>query len=165
VVRDLWTWGRPGLPYCCGKSDAEAHVAPMMPRRLRAQGLLELAIVMPGVMLALMILLGLGLVLRADGGVAGVAVEAARAAALAPNATTASNAARNEAMAVAEGYGLTNGTLNLATIDINDFRRGGEVRVVVSYVLPVGELPLLGWQVVTLRHEAFAPIDPNRTFW
>jgi hypothetical protein len=65
-------------------------MASMMRGRLRAQGLLELAIVMPGVMLALMILLGLGIVLRADGGVAGVAVEAARAAALAPNAMSAS---------------------------------------------------------------------------
>ena len=136
----------------------------MMRRRLRAQGLLELAIVMPGVMLALMILLGLGIVLRADGGVAGVAVEAARAAALAPNATSASSAARNQATAVADGYGLTNGTLKLATLDTTNFRRGGEVRVVVSYVVPLGELPLLGWQAVTLQHEAFAPIDPNRTF-
>jgi hypothetical protein len=136
----------------------------MIHRRLRAQGLLELAIVMPGVMLALMILLGLGLVLRADGGVAGVAVEAARAAALAPNAMSASNAARIQATVVADGYGLTNGTLKLATLDTTNFRRGGEVRVVVSYVVPLGELPLLGWQAVTLQHEAFAPIDPNRTF-
>ena len=136
----------------------------MIHRRLRAQGLLELAIVMPGVMLALMILLGLGLVLRADGGVAGVAVEAARAAALAPNATSASSAARIQATAVADGYGLTNGTLKLATLDTTNFRRGGEVRVVVSYVVPLGELPLLGWQAVMLQHEAFAPIDPNRTF-
>src|SRR5437868_5323603 len=101
----------------------------MTRRRLRAQGLIELAIVMPGVMLALMILLGLGIVLRADGGVAGVAVEAARAAALAPNATSASSAARIEATAVADGYGLTNGTLKLATLDTTNFRRGGEVRV------------------------------------
>jgi hypothetical protein len=136
----------------------------MMHSRLRAQGLLELAIVMPGVMLALMILVGLGIVLRADGGVAGVAVEAARAAALAPNAASASSAARIEATAVADGYGLTNGTLKLATPDTTNFRRGGEVRVMVSYVVPLGELPLLGWQAVTLQHEAFAPIDPNRTF-
>lgn len=136
----------------------------MIHTRLRAQGLLELAIVMPGVMLALMILLGLGIVLRADGGVAGVAVEAARAAALAPNATSASSAARIQATAVADGYGLTNGTLKLATVDTTNFRRGGEVRVVVSYVVPVGELPLLGLPAVTLQHEAFAPIDPNRTF-
>ena len=136
----------------------------MIRGRLRAQGLVELAIVLPGVMLAVMILAGLGIVLRADGGVAGVAVEAARAAALAPNASSASNAARNEAMVVAEGYGLTNGTLQLTSIDTSNFHRGGEVRVVVKYILPVSGLPLLGWQAVTLQHEAFAPIDPNRTF-
>ena len=59
---------------------------------------------------------------------------------------------------------MTNGSLKVATLDTSNFRRGGEVRVVVSYVLQVGRLPLLGWQTITLQHEAFAPIDPNRTF-
>lgn len=136
----------------------------MICRRQHAQGLVELAIVMPGVMLALMILLGLGLVLRADGGVAGVASEAARAAAFASDPGRATSAARNQAMSVGEGYGLTNGSLKVATLDTSNFRRGGEVRVVVSYVLQVGRLPLVGWQAITLQHEAFAPIDPNRTF-
>ena len=135
-----------------------------MAGRVRAQGLVELAIVMPGLLLALIIVMGIGLVLRADGGVAGVAVEAARAAALASDSASAMNAAGKQATSVAEGYGLTNGSLKLATVDTGSFRRGGEVRVVVSYVLPLGELPLVGWQAITLQHEAFAPIDPNRTF-
>ena len=139
-------------------------MAAVICRRQHAQGLIELAIVMPGVMLALMILLGLGLVLRADGGVAGVASEAARAAAFASDPGRATFAARNQAISVAEGYGLTNGSLKVATLDTSNFRRGGEVRVVVTYVLPVGRLPLVGWQAITLQHEAFAPIDPNRTF-
>lgn len=132
--------------------------------RQRAQGLVELAIVTPGLLLGLMILLGLGLVLRADGGVAGVAVEAARVAALASDPRSAAVAAGNRAASVAEGYGLTNGSLKLGAVDTSNFRRGGEVRVIVTYVLPVGRLPLLGWQAITLQHEAFAPIDPNRTF-
>jgi hypothetical protein len=136
----------------------------MICRRWRAQGLVELAIIMPGVLLGLMILLGLGLVLRADGGVAGVAVEAARGAALASDSSSAATAARDQARAVGQGYGLTNGSLRLASIDTSGFRRGGEVRVVVTYVVPVGQLPLVGWQAITLQHEAFAPIDPNRTF-
>ena len=136
----------------------------MIGGRHHAQGLVELAIVMPGVLLALMILLGLGLVLRADGGVAGVASEAARAAASASDPGSATSAARNQAISVGEGYGLTNGSLKVATLDTSSFRRGGEVRVVVMYVLPVGKLPLVGWQTITLQHEAFAPIDPNRTF-
>ena len=133
-------------------------------RRQVAQGLLELAIVMPGVLLAVMILVGLGVVLRTDGGVAAVASESARAAALASDPVAARTAARSETSSVGHGYGLDNGSLNLAALDTGDFRRGGEVRVVVTYALPVGEIPLLGWQTVTLRHEAFAPIDPNRTF-
>jgi len=132
--------------------------------RERAQGLVELSIILPGVMLALMILVGLGVVLRADGGVAGVAVEAARSAAVATDAAAAKKAASDEAAAVGVGYGLSNGSLNLATVDTSNFRRGGEVRVVVTYVLPVGQIPMVGWQAITLRHEAFAPVDPNRTF-
>ncbi len=139
-------------------------MAPVIGGRRQAQALVELAIVMPGVLLALMILLALGLVLRADGGVAGVASEAARAAAFASDPGRATSAARNQAISVAEGYGLTNGSLKLATLDTSNFRRGGEVRVVVTYVLQVGKLPLVGWQAITLQHEAFAPIDPNRTF-
>lgn len=136
----------------------------MSQRRERAQGLVELAIITPGVLLGLMILLGLGLVLRADGGVAGVAVESARAAALASDPSSAAAAARTQAVSVGEGYGLTNGSLRVAAVDTSSFRRGGEVRVVASYALPIGELPLVGWQTITLQHEAFAPIDPNRTF-
>ncbi len=136
----------------------------MSQRRERAQGLVELAIITPGVLLGLMILLALGLVLRADGGVAGVAVESARAAALASDPSSAAAAARTQAVSVGEGYGLTNGSLRVAAVDTSSFRRGGEVRVVASYALPIGELPLLGWQTITLQHEAFAPIDPNRTF-
>jgi hypothetical protein len=136
----------------------------MSRRRQRAQGLVELAIITPGILLALMILLGLGLLLRADGGVAGVAVEAARAAALASDPSSAAAAARKQAVSVGEGYGLTNGSLQVAAVDTSGFRRGGEVRVVVTYALPVGELPLLGWHTIILQHEAFEPIDPYRTF-
>jgi Flp pilus assembly protein TadG len=139
-------------------------MAPMSCSRQRGQALVELAIVMPGVLLGLMIVLGLSLVSRADGGVAGVAVEAARAAALASDPVSASAAARNEAASVGDGYGLTNGSLRVSTVDASGFRRGGEVRVVVTYVLPVGGLPLVGWPAITLRHEGVAPIDPNRTF-
>ena len=136
----------------------------MIQKRERAQGLVELAIIMPGVVLALMILLGLGVVLRADGGIAGVAVEAARSAALATDVAAAKKAASDEAAVVGAGYGLSNGTLKLATVDTSNFRRGGDVRVVVTYVLPLGQIPMVGWQAITLRHEAFAPVDPNRTF-
>jgi Flp pilus assembly protein TadG len=133
-------------------------------RRERAQGLVELSIILPGVMLALMILVGLGVVLRADGSVAGVAVEAARSAALATDATAAKKVATDEAALVGRGYGLSNGSLTLATVDTSNFRRGGDVRVVVTYVLPLGQIPMVGWQTITLQHEGFAPVDPNRTF-
>jgi Flp pilus assembly protein TadG len=134
------------------------------PGRQRAQGLIELALVMPCLLLAVMILLCLGIVLRADGGVAGVAAEAARVAALASDPRSAEIAAQNQAATLEQGYGLTNGSLKLSVVDTSRFQRGGEVRIVVTYVVPVGKLPLLGWQAIKLHHEAFAPVDPNRTF-
>ena len=50
--------------------------------RRRAQATIELALVIPGLLLGLFLITAVGLVARADGEVAGVAVEAARAVAL-----------------------------------------------------------------------------------
>src|SRR6266511_715094 len=69
MVRYHGSWCGRGLPDRGGKSHAEARMASLSHGRHRAQGLVELAIVTPGVLLGLLILLGLGLVLRADGGV------------------------------------------------------------------------------------------------
>jgi Flp pilus assembly protein TadG len=132
-------------------------------RRVRGQGLAELALALPGLLLMLMITLGIGVVMRADAGVAAVASEAARSGALASDARQAAEDAQARANTVADGYGLTNGSLGVA-IGTSDFRRGGSVRVLVTYSVPVSSLPLLGWANVTLRHEAAEPIAPNRSF-
>lgn len=135
----------------------------MTARRAPAQALVELALIVPALLVALLVVLALGLVARADGGVGAVAGEAARAGALAPDATRAVAVARDRARAVAKGYGLTNGSLRVY-VDTADFRRDGVVRVAVGYTLPLQELPLLGWTAVPLRHEAAEPIAPNRSF-
>jgi Flp pilus assembly protein TadG len=131
--------------------------------RLRAQGLAELAMVLPGLLLLLLITVGLGVVMRADGGVAAVSIEAARASALASDATSAVEAAQARAHTVADGYGLISQNLRL-TVETSDFRRGGTVRVVVNYTLPLRTLPLVGWVEVPLRHESAERIAPNRSF-
>lgn len=135
----------------------------MTRRRERAQGLVELALVVPALLIVLVVVLGVGLVARADGGVGAVASEAAHAGALAGDAAGAVQAARSRAAAVAEGYGLTNGSLRVQ-VDTADFRRDGEVRVAVAYTLPLDRLPLLGWAAVPLRHEAAEPVAPHRSF-
>jgi TadE-like protein len=138
-------------------------VAAVIGTRVRAQGLAELALILPGLLLLLLITIGLGLVMRADGGVAAVATEAARAGALASDALQAVEAAQTRAYTVADGYGLVSGNLRVA-VETSDFRRGGTVRVIVGYALPLRTLPLVGWAEVPLRHEAAEPIAPNRSF-
>jgi Flp pilus assembly protein TadG len=131
--------------------------------RAIAQGIAELALVLPGLLLLLLITVGLGVVMRADGAVAAVATEAARAGALASDQAHADEAAQTRASAVADGYGLVRPNLRI-TVETNEFRRGGTVRVVVGYTLPLNTLPLVGWAEVPLRHEATERIAPNRSF-
>lgn len=101
--------------------------------------------------------------MRADGAVAAVATEAARAGALASDQAHADEAAQTRASAVADGYGLVRPHLRV-TVGTSEFRRGGTVRVVVGYTLPPNTLPLVGWAEVPLRHEATERIAPNRSF-
>jgi hypothetical protein len=92
-----------------------------------------------------------------------VASEAARAGALASDAAQAVEAAQTRASTVADGYGLVSRNLRLV-VETSEFRRGGTVRVVVGYTLPLSSLPLVGWVEVPLRHEAAERIAPNRSF-
>jgi len=131
--------------------------------RQRGQALVETALMMPVLLLALMGAAGIGLVARTDGGVAGVAMEAARAAALASTPAAAEAAGNERAHQVAEGYGLTDPSLHV-DVDTSDFRRGGEVRSIVTYRLSLQALPLVGWVEVPLRRTGAQPIARNRSF-
>jgi hypothetical protein len=66
-------------------------------RRQSAQATIELALVMPGLLLGLFVIAAIGLVVRADGEVAGLAVEAARAGALVSSAGDVQPAAMTRA--------------------------------------------------------------------
>jgi Flp pilus assembly protein TadG len=134
----------------------------MLRRRARGQSTLEFALMMPTILLGLMVLVGIGLVTRADAAVAAVAAEAARAGALAPDPDAASDAARDRALAVAAGYELNAERLDLQP-DTSDFHRGGEMRVDVDYTLVIGDLPLVGRGSVPLHHTAAEPVDTYRT--
>jgi len=130
--------------------------------RLRAQATIEVVLVIPGLLLGLFVLAAVGAVARADGEVAGVAVEAARAGSLVPSASDVEPAAIDRAQAIALAYGMSQQRLAVS-VDSRDFRRGGEVRVQVGYDVPLGTLPLLGWDTVHLHHEAVEPVDAFRS--
>ncbi len=130
--------------------------------RQHAQATIELILVIPGLVLGLFAITAVGLVARADGEVAGVAVEAARAGALVSSASDVEQVADDRAQAVATGYGMALHRLDVA-VDSSDFRRGGSVRVEVSYDLPLDSLPLIGWGTIQLQHQAVEPVDAFRS--
>jgi hypothetical protein len=129
--------------------------------RQRAQSTIEFVLALPSVLVGLMILVSIGLVTRADGAVASVAAEAARAGALASNPAEAGAAARNRALEVGSGFDLDPDRLETWP-DTSNFGRGGEVRVRVDYTLVLADLPLVGWGSVGLHHEAAEPVDAYR---
>src|SRR5262245_14129468 len=84
---------------------------------------------------------------QAQMGVSAVARAAARAGALAQDPSDARASAFARARAVAIGYGLTNGSLQLA-LDPGAFARGDSVRAEARYQVRLEDLPLLGWAEV-----------------
>ena len=130
--------------------------------RQPAQATIELLVLIPGLLLGVFLAAALGLIARADAGVAGVAVEAARAGVLVSDAAQVQMAAIDRAQLVASAYGLDLGHLRVDA-DPSDFRRGGQVRVEVQYDLPLAALPLIGWGTIGLRHQAAEPVDRYRS--
>jgi len=133
-----------------------------MHHRQPAQATIELILVIPGLLLGLFLITAVGLLARADGEVAGVAVEAARAGALVASASDVDHAALDRAQAVAAGYRMNLKRLDVA-VDSSEFGRGGLVRVQVSYGLPLESLPLIGWGTIQLQHRAVEPVDAFRS--
>jgi len=127
-----------------------------------AQATIELALVVPGLLVGLFLVTAVGLVARADGEVAGVAVEAARAGALVSSAADVEPTAVDRATAVAAAYGMSPERLDVL-VDESQFHRGGSVRVDVTYQLPLDSLPLIGWGTVQLHHLAVEPVDTFRS--
>jgi hypothetical protein len=130
--------------------------------RQPAQATIEIALLIPGLLLGLFLITAVGLVARADGEVAGVAVEAARAGSLLSSGSDVEQAATLRAEAVATSYRMNLQRLQVA-VDSSNFHRGGEVRVQVHYDLPLAALPLVGWGTVQLHHQAVEPVDTFRS--
>jgi Flp pilus assembly protein TadG len=133
-------------------------------RRQRGQSLVELALALPGIAVGLLLVVGLGILGEAKGGVQAVAGEAARAGALSDDAATAQTAGEARGYAVADGYHLDADRL-LVTVDTSDFHRGGTVRASVEYTLPLHELLPGIWGDLPLEAHASEPVDEYRSFY
>ena len=128
-----------------------------------AQSVVELAIVLPAVVVGLLLVIGLGILGQAKAGVQAVAGEAARAGALTSTTAAAAAAGTDRAYQVATGYGLDPARLAV-TVDTRDFRRGGTLSVEVDYRVPLQDLlPMIWGADVALRQTASEPIDVYRT--
>lgn len=130
----------------------------------RGQALVETALVLPLLLVLAFGVIGVGRVTQARMGVDAVAREAARSAALASDPGNALSQGTARGQAVAAGYGLTNGSLQLA-VNVGQFDPGGEVQASAGYTVSFGDLPLLGWAQLTVRSTHAERIDLYRSRW
>ena len=130
----------------------------------RGQALVELALVLPILLLLATAVVGVGRVIQAQMGVSGVAREAARTAVRADTPTDAINRGLIRGQQVADGYHLTNGSLGLS-VDPGSFSRGGSVVATARYQVTLGDLPLLGWLRIGVASRHAERIDLYRSQW
>jgi len=126
------------------------------------QAVVELALVLPVLLLLTLAVLGIDRVTQAHMAARAIAWEAARAAALASSANGAAAQGAAEGMAVAEDYHLQRSALHV-TVDASQFRRGGQVSAAVRYDVSLADLPLLGRATVRVGSDHTEPVDPYRS--
>jgi Flp pilus assembly protein TadG len=107
------------------------------------QAIVELALVAPVLLLFILGMVLFGRVLGARAAISAAAGEAARVDAEASAQGAGLALARQRAVDVIAGYGLSASRFSV-TIDDGGFARGGTVTVQTSYSVPVFDLPLAG---------------------
>lgn len=128
----------------------------------RGQALVEAALVIPVlVVLALGVVL-VGRVVHATVALDATVREAGRALASAASESEGLAAGRERGRAVAAGYGLEAGRLELS-LDSGGFARGGEAVARASYRVPVAGLLLLNQVEITVSREHRERIDRYRS--
>ncbi|MFN8473868.1 MAG: TadE/TadG family type IV pilus assembly protein [Anaerolineae bacterium] len=130
----------------------------------RASALVEVALVLPLLLVLAFGVVGVSRVVQARMGVSAVVREAARSGALAQEPGEAVARGLSVGHAVAEGYGLTNGSLALG-VDAGGFGPGGSVRASAGYTISLGDLPLLSWASVNVASEHVERVDLYRSRW
>lgn len=132
-------------------------------RRRRAtqtgQALVELALVVPLLLMLVFGVVAVGRLVQAQMGVSAVVREAALSAAITQHADA--GYARGQAVAV--GYNLAPGALQLVVA--GDFKRGGQVGASARYTVSFGDLPLLGWANLTVTARHVEQVDRYQSIW
>jgi Flp pilus assembly protein TadG len=135
-------------------------------RRLRERGsaTVELLVVAVALLAFTGGLIGVGRLTSTRTALAGVAREAARAAANATTPTQAIRTGHQRAHQVAAGYQLNPDRLQI-TVDPAGLLRGGTLTVTASYQVPLDDLPTLGLlpRQLTLAARHQEPIDPHKS--
>jgi len=132
--------------------------------RQDGQAIIEMALVVPMLLLLAFGVVAVGRVTQAQMAVSAVARESAASAAMANDAAEAVARGTVRGRAVAEGYHLANGTLQFV-IDAGTFARGGAVEASAHYEVVLNDLPLLGWVRVPVNSHHRERIDPYRSRW
>jgi Flp pilus assembly protein TadG len=126
---------------------------------------IELVLVAPVFLAALLLVVGLGRIVEAESRVQGAARDAARAASIARSVVLAQDAARTAAAANLTERGVSCSTFDV-TVDTAEFRPGGSVSVSVACVANLSGLALAGLPgSKTLSAEATAPMEQYRGVW
>ena len=137
---------------------------PIHPSRERGSATVELLVVAIALLAFTGGLIGIGRLTSTRAALAGVAREAARAAANATTPTQAIRIGRQRAHQVAAGYQLNPDRLQV-TVDPAGLLRGGTLTVTASYQVPLDDLPTIdllpGQLTLAARHQE--PIDPHKS--
>ena len=133
----------------------------MRRRSIRGQALLELGLCAPLVILLALGTVGAVQVAAARAGLDAATQEAAKAAARAPDPSTAVVAARERFASVVADYPLRSATL---TVSVGSFDRAGQIVVASSGLIDIGWAPLLLLpSQVTLHSRVVLRLEPWRT--
>jgi len=128
----------------------------------RGTAAVELVLIVPVLIVAFLLVVGLGRMAHARQQVEGVAADAARAASLERNTSQSSQAARTTADAALGDRGLDCRSLDLS-VDVSDYRPGGTVKVQVRCTASLGDVALSGLPGHRVfSAEATVPIETYR---
>jgi hypothetical protein len=142
----------------------EAQQRRAQPNAQAAQALVELAVLLPVVLVLVFGTLGISRYVQTQAAVVAVAHEAARAGALAGSPADAVDRMQHRTADVAPGLGLDAHALVL-TCDLTRFGNNpGQVQATVTYAVFFGDLPLVGGLLpVMVQAEHVEWVDPFRS--
>lgn len=144
---------------------AKHALVPVWYRRgQRASALIETALVLPILLTLAFGLVGIARIAHARMGLSAVAREEARVGALADTPADATSRGLAAGQAVASGYGLSNGSLQLA-VNPGAFDRGGDVLATATYTVHLDDLPLMHWLDIPMKSQHVERTDLYRSRW